>query len=424
MRRWLLNRLSTQIYLTIIVALLAVVLTAGLMWRRASDALPVRQAFEVAGELAMVALPPPSAPKSELEAVIARFADRLDLELALFDEERKPLAATGRPLPPPPAHREEGGFVFARSGPAWAIALPDGRWLVARNPRRTPRHPGFWFVGFLGVIAAAVGLTAWPVVRGLTRRLERLQSGVERLGHGDLGARVEVKGNDEVARLAESFNRSAQRIETLVASHRLLLANTSHELRTPLARLRMGIELIKETADPARRAALERDIAELDQLIEEILLSSRLDAGTPLDRIEAVDLLALAAEEAAHYADASVTGVPVNVSGDPRLLRRLVRNLIENASRHGLPPIEIEVAASATGARLTVSDHGVGFPAADVARAFEPFERGRLRGASQGSGLGLALVRQIAERHHGRAAIVTGSDGKALNRIEIELPRA
>lgn len=424
MRRWILNRLSTQIYLTIIVALLAVVLTAGLMWRRASDALPVRQAFEVAGELAMVALPPPSASKAELEAVIARFADRLDLELALFDEARKPLATSGRPLPPPPAHREESGFVFARGGPAWAIALPDGRWLVARNPRRAPRHPGIWFVGFLGVIAAAVGLTAWPVVRGLTRRLERLQRGVERLGHGDLGARVEVKGRDEVARLAESFNRSAERIETLVASHRLLLANTSHELRTPLARLRMGVELIKETADPARRAALERDISELDQLIEEILLSSRLDAGTPFDRIESIDLLALAAEEAAHYADASATGVAVQVSGDPRLLRRLVRNLIENASRHGRPPVEIEVTAVAAGARLAVTDHGAGFSPADVARAFEPFQRGHMRGASQGSGLGLALVRQIAERHNGRAAIVPGSDGKTLNRIEIELPRA
>ena len=424
MRRWIVNRLSTQIYLTIIVALLAVVLAAGMMWRRASDALPVRQAFEVAGELAMVALPPPSASKAELEAVIARFADRLDLELALFDEARKPIASFGRPLPPPPAHRDESGFVFARGGPAWAIALPDGRWLVARNPRRAPRHPGVWFIGFLGVIAAAVGVTAWPVVRGLTRRLERLQSGVERLGHGDLGARVEVKGHDEVARLAESFNRSAQRIETLVASHRLLLANTSHELRTPLARLRMGVELIKDSADPARRAALERDINELDQLIEEILLSSRLDAGTPLDRIETVDLLALAAEEAAHYPDTLVSGVPVEVSGDPRLLRRLVRNLIDNASRYGLPPVEIDVTSSATSVRLAVTDNGAGFSPADIARAFEPFQRGHMRGAAQGSGLGLALVRQIAERHNGRAEIVTGADGKTLNRIQVELPRA
>ena len=420
------KRLSTQIYLTILVALLAVVLTAGVMWRRANEALPVRQAFEVAGELAMVALPPPTAPKDEIEAVVRRFAQRLDLVLGLYDADRRPIASSGGPVPPPPAHREESGFVFGRGGPAWAVALPDGRWLVARTPRKRPRHPGLWFIGFLGAIAAAVGLTAWPVARGVTRRLERLQSGVERLGVGDLSARVEVKGNDEVARLARSFNSSAERIEALVASHRLMLANASHELRTPLARLRMGIELMKGAADPERKATLERDIAELDQLIDEILLSSRLDAGSPLDRVEPVDLLALAAEEAAHYADVHVSGAPAIVNGDVRLMRRLIRNLIENGRRHGRPPIEIVVASdpAKAAARISVTDRGDGFAPGDVARAFEPFQRGTQRGSAAGSGLGLALVRQIAERHKGTATVAPGDDGVTLNRIVVTLAKA
>ena len=107
----------------------------------------------------------------------------------------------------------------------------------------------------------------------------------------------------------------------------MLLANTSHELRTPLSRIRLGIELLKETGDPKRKAELERDIAELDGLIEQILLSSRLDAAKGTDTLEEVDLLALAAEEAARYEECNVTGQPVIVRGDRGLLQRMVRNL-------------------------------------------------------------------------------------------------
>src|SRR6266436_5722454 len=115
----------------------------------------------------------------------------------------------------------------------------------------------------LALLALAVGVGAYPVVRRLTRRLERLQQGVESLGAGDLGVRVQVEGADEIGRLAESFNRAAARIEDLVGSHKALLANASHELRTPLARIRMAIELMKQSADPARKRELEQDIAEL-----------------------------------------------------------------------------------------------------------------------------------------------------------------
>ena len=156
---------------------------------------------------------------------------------------------------------------------------------------------------FLGVIALAVAVCAYPVVRGLTRRLERLQAGVETLGAGNLAARVKVEGSDEVARLAESFNRAAARIEELVGAHRMLLANASHELRTPLSRIRLGLELFEQTGRSEYKAELTRDIAELDLLIDEILLASRLDAVAALGTAEEIDLLALAAEECARYED-------------------------------------------------------------------------------------------------------------------------
>ena len=147
------------------------------------------------------------------------------------------------------------------------------------------------------------------MARRLTRRLERLKAGVDQLGHGDLAARVRIEGKDEVAALAASFNRSAERIEELVRSHKMLLANCSHELRTPLTRIAMALALAGEGSIP-RRGELRADIAELDQLIEEILLASRLDAVRAPERSEDIDLLALAAEEAARDG-IGVEGEPV-----------------------------------------------------------------------------------------------------------------
>ena len=144
---------------------------------------------------------------------------------------------------------------MGQGGPAWAVRLPDDRWVVARMPgRQGPKLVSI--IGFLGAIALAVAICAYPLVRRLTRRLERLQAGVEQLGAGDLAARVKVEGKDEVARLAESFNRAAARIEELVGSHKLLLANASHELRTPLSRIRLGVEFLKECRrSPAQGAS-------------------------------------------------------------------------------------------------------------------------------------------------------------------------
>src|SRR5262249_61057550 len=126
----------------------------------------------------------------------------------------------------------------------------------ARVPRGH-RLLGFPLCLVVALLALAVGVGAYPVVRRLTARLERLQAGVESLGAGDLSARVKVEGHDEVARLAESFNRAADRIEELVGAHKALLANASHELRTPLTRIRMAVELMKESADPKRKRDLE-----------------------------------------------------------------------------------------------------------------------------------------------------------------------
>jgi signal transduction histidine kinase len=391
------RRLYLQVYFTIVGSLILVVLTAGIVWHFIANVPPFGEPFEVAGGLAAELVPPASASREVQQQAISRLSARFGTDVALFDAAGEQLASAGRPVPAPgPTSRP--GRLYGRSGPAYLIHLRDGRWLVARIP--VPRRPpALMLIASLGSIAAAVALGALPVVRRLTRRLERLQMGVQSLGAGDLSARVKVEGRDEVAKLANSFNHAAGRIEALVQAHRMLLANASHELRTPLTRIRLGLELAK--GDPARKAELEKDIGELDRLVDEILLASRLDAVEHLDNSEEIDLLALAAEECARYEGCSIEGNPILVRGDPVLLRRMIRNLIENAERHGRLPIEVGLEARDGRAMLRVRDRGPVIGEGDRAGLFLPFHRVARAFGSQGTGLGLALVRQIARRHGG-----------------------
>jgi signal transduction histidine kinase len=280
----------------------------------------------------------------------------------------------------------------------YAVKLQDGRLLVVR-PRYRYLFHGLHMVLFLSGLAAILALMVYPIARGITARLGRLKEGVHSFGAGDLAARVAVEGRDEVAALATSFNESAARIEQLVRANQMLLANCSHELRTPLTRMRLAIERLK-AGDTQAGAELARNIAELDVLIGELLLSSRLDAARRPDRVERVDLLALAAEEAAHF-DREVTGEPVSIDGDPLLLRRLVRNLLENARAHAGGASDIRVTRADGGARIVVEDAGPGIPEVDRERIFEAFYRRRESTPATGAGLGLAIVRQIARIHGG-----------------------
>ncbi len=275
-----------------------------------------------------------------------------------------------------------------------------------------------WVAVFIA-IAMILSLGTYPFVRKLTHRLARLQHTVSAFGRGELDVRAAIEGSDEVAQLAQGFNLTAERIEALVAAHRRLLANASHELRTPLTRIRMGVELMGASTDSAHRINLTKDLRELDDLLEEILLASRLEAlpdgGKPEQK---VDLLALIAEECARYEHVDFE-FPASdgekhvmwLLGSERLLRRLVRNLLENARRHGAPPTTFSLLADGDALELRVTDAGAGVARADRERVFEPFFRGGNAEENIGSGLGLSLVRQIARRHGGEARCVDRRDG-------------
>ena len=286
-------------------------------------------------------------------------------------------------------------------------------------------RPPFGFLWMLGLVGVAVALGVFPIIRRLLKRLDVLQHSVQRFGEGDLSARVPVQGHDEVADLSRQFNAAAERIETLVQSHKSLLANASHELRSPLTRIRMGLELMgTERPAPTFRVEILRNIAELDQLVDEILLASRLDSHeADVGTIELVDLVGLAAEECARTdADLDTSADMLEVAGVAKLLRRAVRNLLENARRYSQGTIEVSLRRSGEWAEVRVCDHGPGVPKAQRERIFEPFYR--LPGASEragGVGLGLALVRSIAGRHHGTVHCEDRSGGGACFVLRLPL---
>lgn len=405
------RRLHVQFYLAILATLAVFVVASAVFWRLTGTWREEAWDARTAARLAQASLAPAAAPAARQQRAVDALHQRLALDIALYDREGRVIAASGKVPTLSPRKLADAGWTLAHGGPVWILPLDDGRRLVVRHPHPPPGKALHLFVIPLSIVVA-FALGAYPIARRLTGRLARLQGGVEQLGRGDLTARVAVEGRDEVAALARSFNQSAERIEALVSSHKLLLANCSHELRTPLARIRLGIERLTRGADTATHDELTRSIAELDALIGEMLLASRLDALRTLEHSEDVDLLALAAEEAAHF-DRSVDGQPVTVRGDPALLRRLLRNLLDNASRHGGGATRVRVGETGVGvAELVVEDRGPGVPEADRDRIFEPFYRAAGDPtAVRGFGLGLAIVRQIARAHGGDVSFASVAGG-------------
>jgi len=468
--------LALRIYLTVVMVLLLFTLGTGWLAQRHMEHERNEVQFQAAsneraaawGELIENSLPPVLQPEADQAVALLEWSDRLRLPLALDNPRGKRIATSElmqeRLLRQPEAERR-----------LQQVRLSDGRtlWILRPGPGGlgrnrmggpdvgSPSHdvdggpprPGMsplphWWGGPLGwlvpppwlpsrapalnvcllMLFLAVAIGAWPVANRLTRRLKALRQGVETFGSGQLQHRVEVEGRDEVADLAQSFNQAAQRIEDLISAHRNLLANASHELRSPLARLKMAVSMMAELPPErgeALRQEINQDIKELDALVEEVLLASRLDAKTDLDR-QPVDLLGLAAEEARRVdalleAD-QACGQPFDC--DERLVRRALRNLLENAKRYGgvEEPILVALTATPSHVEIKVCDRGPGVPAEQRERIFEPFYR--LPGHAEhagGVGLGLSLVRQIAQRHGGQIRCEAREGGGSC--FVITLPR-
>ena len=404
-------RMKQQIYLAIVAALLvAFLLTFAFSRYVVQPSTRNTAAYATLAKFVSDALPPLGAPEAAQAAVVKDWVARTRAAIALYDPNRKLIVAAGhRQLPAPPASQTTDGWVPGESN-VYAAVLPDERWMVVAVEGRGNLVT---FELALLLIMLFVGAGVYPVVRKLTRRLEKLQHTVAEFGAGNLSVRVDAAGGDEVGMLARSFNHSAGQLEALVKAQQSLLANASHELRSPLARLQMAVGLMG--GDAERADEINRNIRELDELIDEILLASRLDSPQAMQGLQLVpvDLNQLLRDECSRYG-ATFSGDEGHIVGHPVLLQRMVRNLLENARRYGAgAPIEVR-AARVDGVEMEFSvwDRGPGVPPAEMERIFERFYR--VPGAKEsagGVGLGLSLVRSIARQHRGTARCVARPGG-------------
>lgn len=359
-------------------------------------------------------------------------ADELGVQLRLIDHPPHRLRGA-----PPPATTERDGvtmvFPAGRRGPV-LVPMGDGggppylaihfRTDLDRPQRR---------IGLALLMLAAVGVVAGVLAsRWMLRPLEVAGDAMARIADGDLSHRVADEGGDAAARIGRIFNRMADRVQGMVEGQRELMAAISHELRTPLARMRLQAELLREQgADERRVAALEADIAEVDGLIGELLESARLHQGMLALHREPVSVRPLVDEVRAEGLQGGrpvTLDVPdgLQVHADRGRLARALRNLLQNVGRYTPESTPVTIAAWAhdDGVHIVVADRGPGVPHEALDRLFDPFfraEQSRSR-STGGLGLGLMLVRQIAEAHGGRVA-ARNRPGGGLE-VELVLPAA
>ena len=285
------------------------------------------------------------------------------------------------------------------------------------------------------LLVGAVGILSWVLAGRALRPVESIRAQVEAITGSTLDRRVPVpRSSDEVGRLATTMNAMLDRLEDASTRQQRFVADASHELRSPVAAIRTELEVALMTAAPddwpviAQRLLGEE--ARLEAVIADLLLLASLDEGAPGELVP-VDLAELVQEEARRRVP-DRAGVSIEVEPGPAAvvlgnrtqLRRAVTNLLDNAGRHARTTVRVTVHPRDDRARVLIDDDGPGIPEEDRDRVFERFTRldgHRARdGATGGAGLGLSLVRRIAELHHGTAAIDTAPLGGA--RVILDLP--
>jgi signal transduction histidine kinase len=438
------RRLYLRLYLAflgVLVAVLAVSIGITVLFGRAPIHFFFRQAPRFAVHLARAL--PPLDDTAALTRALVQFHDELGIDALVVDLRGLPLASAGTPIPAP----DSRVLVAAQRGPSWMPrppllgapvrarrGAPVQAILIVRLPPEGARailRPLTWLAVVLLVSLALI----YPLSRSITRPIERLTAAAEAFGGGELSARSGVKSDDEVGKLARSFDEMAARIQAARKAEKELLANVSHELRTPLARVRVALELIQPRDDEVGRrlSMVAEELDELERLIADVLITSRLElAQAPLQRalVSAVQLVEkgrqrVLALEPERPVQAEVQP-GLEVLADEPLLARALDNLLDNARKYGggpRSPIRVDARQENGEAVIAVSDAGAGIPAGELERIFDPFYRGNAaRARETGFGLGLALARRIVEAHGGSIRASNEPGGGA--RIEMRLPAA
>jgi two-component system OmpR family sensor kinase len=360
-----------------------------------------------------------------LERELALIRNDVALDVSVFDAKRQLIATTvtpplifGAEVPREPA----GKWIDDRL----VLGRYRGDQLATYAVVTLPPAPSLplHVVALLGsALVLAFLFVAAPLTRSIARPLERLGGLARELGDGNLSVRAKVDRRDEIGDLSRSFNTMAAQVQHLRAAERQLLGDVSHELRTPLARMRVVLDLAARADLEQARAYLREittDLAELEQLIDDIIVSARLDPESPhwerakpplrLAHIPIADPVdASIAKFSARWPDRELTykgtSEMLTIDGDATLLRRVLDNLLDNARKYSGEdtPIEIRVEGAAANVRIEVIDRGIGIAKEDHARVFSAFfraDRSRAR-SSGGVGLGLVLARRIVDAHGG-----------------------
>lgn len=327
--------------------------------------------------------------------------------------------------------------------PSWLAAPPEPPLHLAYVRPRAEMRDLWWplvpsaaLTGSFALVLA--GLLAYVLARSITRPIEAVTRASERVAAGDYGARVATGGTDELDRLAAAFNRMAADVGDAHERQREFVVNVSHDLRTPLTTLRgfarsLADGTVRTEAQRARAVeAIESAGARMHEMVESLIDLARLDAQRGGMRQQAVPATHLLERvRAAHAAAAEEAGVTVTVDAsddavlwvDPVWMERAVGNLLDNAVRHSVPRSTVELSvtrAGDTGAEIRVSDHGSGIPPEDLPRVFDRFFPGDRARATNGSGLGMAIAREIAEGHGGSIAVESAPG--VGTRVTIGLP--
>lgn len=285
------------------------------------------------------------------------------------------------------------------------------------------------------LLTIVLGVITWFVVGRALRPVDEIREEVETITAADLTRRVPVPNSkDEVAHLAETMNRMLRRLEEAQTAQRRFVADASHELRSPLASIRQHAEVAAaHPADPGDErlaAAVLAETVRMQRLVDDLLLLARADEIALATRVTTVDVDDLVLEEARRLLDSTeleigTTGVEAaRTRGNSGALRRLVRNLGDNAAHHAVSRIALATRQNGGEVELSVEDDGPGIPEGQRTVVFERFVRldeARTRDDG-GSGLGLAIVSEVAGSHRGSVRATEGDLGGA--RIEVRLPAA
>ena len=354
-------------------------------------------------------------------ALLAAHPDkRRDLLLELSQREGVhvlPMAPEESDIPPPPnaMARLVANEIRRELGPATLVSFSDDNeedlwvsfaidadeyWLILPRLQRMRSIPWVWAGWGAGVLLLSIA-GAWILLWRINRPLLETATAAALLGRGETPPRLIEQGPQEITSLAHAFNQMADDIQALETNRNLMLAGLSHDLRTPLARLRLAVEM--NVNDERERHAMIQDMDDMETLTRQFMDFARQDTEEPTQRLELDVWLGEICSNFAQRGPApthNAAGYMLNAR--PQALRRALVNLLENAYRHGKPPVAVHVTQQDNQLILSVIDHGAGLPHDELESIKQPFRCGEsARTGARGTGLGLAIVERVARLHGG-----------------------